>query len=299
MQQKAMNLIEWQEAFSTQEKCMAHLAELRWPEGFVCSVCSHTQAWFTPGHDLYACKQCLKRTSVTAGTLFHATKLPLTKWFVALYFVAVDKGGLSAERLRQYIDVSWNTANLMLSKLRLAMGQRDGEYRLSGVIELDEAFVGGKTTGGKRGRGSEKKTAILVACEQREDGKRAGYLKMQVVDHVNAAETKAFCQKAVAPEQHLKTDGSPTLKTLSSEHTLSSQVTAPKETATWLPWVHVAIANVKRFLLGTYHGVSGGKLQHYLNEFCYRFNRRFWLLQIPNRLAATALQQKPILRLAF
>ncbi len=156
---------------------------------------------------MYDCKQCRKRTSVTAGTLFHATKLPLSKWFTALYFVAVDKGGISAERLRLYIDVSWNTANLMLSKLRLAMGQRDSQYLLSGVIELDDAFVGGKTTGGKRGRGSEKKTAILVACEQKEDGKRAGYLKMQVVEHVNEVETKAFCQRALMPEQHLKIDG--------------------------------------------------------------------------------------------
>jgi transposase-like protein len=297
MQQKAMTLIEWQEAFSTQKKCLAHLAELRWPEGFICPHCSHTEAWFTPGHDLYDCKQCRQRTSVTAGTLFHSTKLPLTKWFTALYFVGVDKGGISAERLRLYIDVSWNTANLMLTKLRLAMGQREGQYLLSGTIELDEAFVGGKTTGGKRGRGSENKTAILVACEQK--SQRAGYLKMQVVNHVNEAETKAFCQQAIEPAQHLKTDGSPTLKTLSSEHTVSSQVTPPKETAKWLPWVHIAIANLKRFLLGTYHGVSGEKLQRYLNEFCYRFNRRFWLLQIPDRLLATALQFKPILRLAL
>lgn len=186
--------------------------------GVCLSQCSHTEAWFIPGHDLYDCQHCRYRTSVTAGTLFHSTKLPLTKWFTALYFVAVDKGGISAERLRLYIDVDWKTANLMLTKLRLAMGQRDGEYLLSGIIELDEAFVGGKTTGGKRGRGAENKTAILVACEQK--GKRAGYLKMQVVNQVNEAETKAFCQKTIEPDQHLKTDGSPTLKTLSSEHTV-------------------------------------------------------------------------------
>jgi hypothetical protein len=122
---------------------------------------------------------------------------------------------------------------------------------------------------------------------------------MQVVTHVNKTETKAFCQQAIEPDPHLKTDGSPTLKTLSSQHTVTSQVTPPKETAKWLPWVHIAIANLKRFLLGTYHGVSGEKLQRYLNEFFYRFNRRFWLLQIPDRLLATALQFKPILRLAL
>lgn len=299
MQQKAMTLLEWQAAFSTEEQCLAHLKALRWPDGFVCPHCSHTEAWFIAGHNLYDCKQCRNRTSVTAGTLFHSTKLPLTKWFTAMYFVAVDKGGISAERLRYYIDVDWKTANLMLTKLRLAMGQRDGNYLLSGVIELDEAFVGGKTTGGKRGRGAEKKTAILVACEQKDEGKRAGYLKMHVVEKVNEAETQAFCQKTLEPNQHLKTDGSPTLKTLSNQHSLTSQVTPPKETAKWLPWVHIAIANLKRFLLGTYHGVSGEKLQHYLNEFCYRFNRRFWLLQIPDRLLVSALAFTPIKRLAL
>ncbi len=293
-QQREITLIEWQKQFSTEEACIEHLTKLRWPEGFVCQKCAHREAWFTPGHDLYDCKKCRYRTSVTAGTLFHSTKVSLVQWFTAIYFVAVDKGGISAERLRQYISVTWNTASSMLNKLRHAMAERDKQYFLSGLIELDDAFVGGKTTGGKRGRGSEKKTAILVACENDAQHRRAGFLKMQVVEHVDTKEVKAFSDKCITPSQDLKTDGSPTLKTLEGEHRVESKVVPPKETSKWLPWVHIAIANLKRYLLGTFHGVSGSHLQKYLDEFCYRFNRRFWLLQIPERLLVSAIQCLPV-----
>jgi len=167
LKQQAISLKEWQERFKDEESCREHLAKIRWPNGFVCPHCQGKQAWYTGGHELYECQQCHKRTSVTAGTLLHATKIPLTSWFTAIYLMSVDKGGLSATRLQTYLQLSWNSAALLLSKLRKAMGSRDQQYLLSGLIELDDAFIGGKTTGGKRGRGSEKKTSILVACPPR------------------------------------------------------------------------------------------------------------------------------------
>lgn len=299
MKQEAITLLEWQARFSDEESCREHLLAIRWPEGFVCPHCEATEAWYTHGHDLYECKCCRKRTSATAGTLFHSTKIPLTYWFLALYFCAVDKGGISATRLMTYINVSWNTARLMLAKLRTAMGDRDAQYLLQGLIELDDAFVGGKTTGGKRGRGSEKKTPILVACENVAEENRAGFLKMTVVEHVDEQSVKAFAQQVIIPKQDLKTDGSHTLRTLEGEHRLEYQVVPPQESHKWLPWVHIAIANLKRFLLGTYHGVSGGRLQEYLDEFCYRFNRRWCELQIPNRLLHACLIHNPVMRSAF
>lgn len=295
MKQKAMTLVEWQNRFHDEESCLGYLAELRWPDGFSCSHCGGKEAWYVPGHALYDCKYCRKRTSVTAGTLFHATKLPLTAWFVAIYFCAVDKGGISATRLMSYIDVSWNTARLMLAKIRQAMGDRDQGYLLSGLIELDEALVGGKKSGGKGP--ADGKARVLVACENR--GKQAGYLKMQVVDKRNTKTVGDFARQNLQMGQDLRTDGCPTLKTLEGPHRVESLVLPPKEVCRWLPWVHIAIANLKRFLLGTYHGVSGEKLQEYLNEFCYRFNRRQWQLQIPNRLLYACLNHKPLLRLAF
>jgi transposase-like protein len=295
MKQEAMSLKEWQERFPDEESCRAHIAKVRWPEGFICPHCGGKAYWYTGGYNLYHCKNCNKRTSAMAGTIFHSTKIPLKDWFTAIYLVTVDKGGVSATRLQTYLQISWNSANAMLMKLRIAMGARDQEYLLKGLIELDDAFIGGKTTGGKRGRGSEKKTAILVGCEHDAKNKRAGFLKMKVVEKMDAKSVEAFSNEALEPSQDLRTDGSPTLKTLEGKHRVESQVIPPQETSKWLPWVHIAIANLKRFLLGTYHGVSGFHLQKYLDEFCYRFNRRWCTLEIPNRLLHACLIHKPTL----
>ena len=110
----------------------------------MCPHCGNTTAWYTPGHGLYDWQRCRKRTSVTAGTLFHSSKLPLTYWFTAIYLVAVYKGGVSASRLEAYLGISWQSARLMLARIRQTMGDRDQQYLLSGLIELDEGFVGGK-----------------------------------------------------------------------------------------------------------------------------------------------------------
>ena len=122
---------------------------------------------------------------------------------------------------------------------------------------------------------------------------------MEAVETLDARTVKPFSQQAFAEQQDVKVDGSPTLKTLEGDHRVESQVCSGEATGKWLPWVHIAIANLKRFLLGTYHGVSSTRLQEYLNEFCYRFNRRAWLKQLPNRLLFSMLIHKPKSRLAF
>jgi transposase-like protein len=297
MKQTEISLIDWQKRFATEEDCIEHLYHLRWSEGFICPNCGEKHHYFIKGYNLYECTTCGKRTSITAGTLFHSTKIPLVKWFTALYFVAVDKGGISAVRLAQYLQVSWKTANLMLNKLRVAMADRDAKYQLTGTVELDGAYVGGKDTSGKRGKGSRTKTTILVACEARDKG--AGFLKMSVVGSENAREALSFCEEAIEPASVLKVDGAIAFRGLGSDYSVVSQVCSGSASGTWLPWVHIAIANLKRFLLGTFHGVSGDRLQGYLDEFCYRFNRRWWLLQIPERLLFSALNCRPIKRSAL
>jgi len=299
LKEKEMALIEWQEKFSTEEACLDYLQKMRWPEGYVCEECRHQQYWYIQGYKIFQCKACRHQPTITAGTILHSTKLKLTKWFVAFYFCSVDKGGISATRLAKYINVSWNTARFMLKKIRTAMGEREKKYLLSGLIELDDAFVGGRTTGGKRGRGSEKKTAILVACENNAQWKKAGFLKMKAVTSVCETSVAEFSKASIQPSQDLRTDGSPTLKTQEGTHRVESQVVPPQETHKWLPWVHIAIANLKRFLLGTYHGVSGKHLQEYLDEFCYRFNRRWCELEIPNRLLKICLNHPPVVRPRF
>lgn len=170
----------------------------------------------------------------------------------------------------------------MLGKLRVAMGDQNRLYLLEGVIELDDALVGGKRPG-KGGRGADGKTAILVVCEHN-DGK-PGFVAMKGVNRrVDQDSVEAFAQEPIAPGQTLHTDAFTVLRILAEGHQHISKVTPPELADEWLPWVHIVISNFKSYVLGTYHGISGRYVQEYLDEFCYRLNRRFWENQIPNRL---------------
>ena len=291
MKAKEISFYEWQQQFSSQNKCLKHIAELRWPNGFQCPHCGHNHGYYINTRAHFECARCHKTTSVTSGTLFHATKLPLTKWFWAIYWVASDKGGISALRLSKLIGVNWRSAYLLLKKLRNSMGHRDSIYRLSDIIELDDAFVGGKKPG-KRGRGAQGKASVLIACENRED--KAGFIAMEVIDSVSKKNIEDFAKRRIKAQQTVRTDAYPANNGLAVHATHIAKITPPEEATEWLPWVHIAIANLKRFLLGTFHGTSKAYLQEYLNEFCYRFNRRFWESEIPNRLLRLCIDHRPL-----
>ena len=280
---------EWQKRFSSEQKCMNYLVEIRWPDGFQCPHCGHDHGWYTASQGRYECANCYRQSTVISGTLFHATKLPLTKWFWAIYWISSDKGGISALRLSKLIGVSWRSAYRVLRVLRNAMGDRDTLYRLTDIIEFDDALVGGKKPG-KRGRGAEGKVSILVACENR-NGK-PGFLAMEAVNSVNMINIHDFAIRRIRAGQVVRSDALPANNGL-VDHV--ARITPPEMSNEWLPWVHIAIANLKRFLLGTFHGTSKRYLQEYLNEFCYRFNRRFWEAEIPNRLIRLCLQHRPVI----
>ncbi len=159
-----ISFFEWQNRFQTEQNCHDYLLELKWPNGFICPRCGHEHANFIRTRQIYQCGACMHQTSVKAGTLFHRSHLSLQKWFWAIYFVGSDKGSISAVRLSKLIEVNWRTARSILKKLRKAMGHKDSLYFLQGLIEVDDAFVGGKRSG-KRGRGAEGKTPVLIACE--------------------------------------------------------------------------------------------------------------------------------------
>jgi transposase-like protein len=212
--------------------------------------------------------------------------LPLTKWFWAIFLAASDKGGISALRLAKLIGVSWITASRMLRKMRIAMGHRDSIYRLHDLIEIDDAFVGGRRSG-KRGRGAGGKSPVLVAVENR-DG-RAGFIAMQQVGSVTRESVAEFAQHHLPPGQEVRSDALASLREIGKTQHHAARVTPPDMAGEWLPWVHIAIGNLKVFLMGTYHGVSSKYLQEYLNEFCYRFNRRDWEAELPLRLLDACL----------
>ena len=118
MKAQVTSFWEWQQLYSNDDTCLAELTKLRWPEGFQCPQCGHDHGWLLSSRAVYECSQCHHQCSVTAGTLFHASKVPLTKWFWAIYWVSSDKGSVSALRLTKLLELSWRTANKMLRKLR-------------------------------------------------------------------------------------------------------------------------------------------------------------------------------------
>lgn len=275
-----MNMIEYMENFGTEEQCREHLFKSRWPNGFVCPKCGHTQCFDIKSRSLYQCKSCNHQVSVTAGTILDKTRTPLKKWFLAIYLMSQDKRGVSALSLKKQIDVAYQTAWTMCHKIRHAMGERDENYTLNGIIEMDEAFFGAPTEGGKRGRGTDK-TAVFVSVELTSEGKPE-FAKMKVVEtqdgeSVDGETVKAFVDKTIVKGSKIRTDGLNIYNTLSENgYMLTQKKYDPKNEPEHLHWIHIIISNTKALIEGTFHGLGSKHLQRYLNEFCYRFNRR-WL----------------------
>ena len=291
MKMPEISLLEWQKRYGTEKACAETLSKYRWPNGFQCPECGHEASYYIAKRRVHQCAKCRHHVSITAGTLFHSTNLPLVKWFWAIYLVASDKGGISALRLSKYIGVSWITARNMLKKIRTAMAHRDSLYRLfDEIIELDDTYVGGKKPG-KRGRGAGGKKPVLVAVENK--GKEAGFVAMKAVETVSGEEIRKFLERNLLNGQHVRTDALPALNVVGQNHHHEKKATPPEEASSWLPLVHIVIGNMKTFLNGTFHGVTHKCLQEYLDEFCYRFNRRHWEPELPFRLLNACLTHAP------
>lgn len=282
-----MDLVTFQQHFATEEACRDRLFKLRWPEGFRCPRCGCDTAYFLEKRMLYQCTSCKRQTSLTAGTVMHKTRTPLVKWFWAIYLVSTDKRGLSALALSRKVGIGLKCAWTMLHKIRKAMEARDAAYQLAGLIQVDDAFFnGGINTGGdKRGRGTNKVPVIVMAAVKDD---AITFAKMEVVDGVDSTNIKSVLVEHIAPGQTIRSDGYPAYniaKKASFSH--DKQIIYPKKGAPRhdvLKWVNILVSNAKAFILGTYHGVQKKHLQRYLDEFCYRFNRRFWPGQSFDRL---------------
>ena len=161
----------FREAFGTKEQCRAALVRLRWPGGFVCPCCGHRGHCVLAGRGLYQCNRCKKQTSPTAGTIFHATKLPLTLWFAAIHLIVTAKNGISSVELGRRLGVKQPTAWAVKHKIMAVMARREGETALSGRVEMDDAYLGGVRSGGKRGRGAAGKTPFVAAVSTSPEGR--------------------------------------------------------------------------------------------------------------------------------
>ena len=168
--QKGISLNEFLSLYGTEQQCFDALYHWRWPNGFVCPNCGHDRGCQLTTHKLQQCYRCNRQTSITAGTIFEATKLPLTVWFQGIYFMTQDKKGASAMKLHRQLGISYNAAWRMRHKLMQVMMERDRAHPLGGFIQLDDAYLGGERSGGKRGRGAPGKTPFVAAVETNAEG---------------------------------------------------------------------------------------------------------------------------------
>jgi len=290
-----MTLLEFQERFTTEDACIEHLFRLRWPNGFVCPRCGGTRYSVHKPRRLWEClnPNCRYQASVTAGTLLHRTHVPLRKWFWAMFLMVRQKNGISAMGLMRLLSVSYQTAWTMMHKLRKAMADRNARYLLHGVVEMDDSYFGAPRPG-KRGRGAADKAKVLVSVEER--GDKPGFSAMAVVDSVCGDELAEAAATQVAEGQTIKTDGLNSFKRVAEEgkHRHDRRLIGDNEAHKVLPWVHVLVSNAKRFLQGTYHGVSIKHLARYLHEFTYRTNRRFIESELFDALGIAAMSTTPI-----
>lgn len=273
MEDYPRTLQELEERFSVEEACRAYLFGLRWPDGFQCPHCGGKKFWHER-RGLYECAECGFQTSITAGTIFQDTKKPLTVWFRAIWQVTSQKYGANALGLQRVVGFgSYRTAWTWLHKLRRAM-VRPGRDRLSGIVEVDESYIGGKKKTGKRGRGAAGKALVVIAAQL--DGSRIGRIRLRRVADASADSLEDAIQQSVELGSIVRTDSwwsYSQLERLGYGHEVVRKEASIGENL--LGSCHRVAGLLKRWLLGTHQGaVSREYLDYYLDEYTFRFNRR-------------------------
>jgi transposase-like protein len=274
MEDYPKTVAESERRFATDEACRDYLFMLRWPGGFRCPRCGSGKAW-PLGRVLFECSGCGYQVSVIAGTIFQDTHKPLTMWFRAIWWVTAQKNGASALGLKRVLGLgSYQTAWTWLHKLRRAM-VRPGRDRLTGRVEVDEAFIGGQEEGAA-GRWTERKALIVVAAQ--EDGRGIGRIRMRRIPDASGPSLMTFVADAIEPGSTVHTDGWESYKALPKKgygHQITKLKGRNEMAAELLPRVHRVVSLLKRWLMGTHQGaVSPEHLDYYLDEFTFRFNRR-------------------------
>src|SRR3954452_4704545 len=287
----------FRERFGTEAACREALFAMRWREGLTCPACGHRGFCARRTRKVFQCNRCKKQLSLTAGTVFQDTKLPLTTWFAAVYHLTQGKNGISSIELARRLGVRQPTAWLVKHKLMRAMAGREAaKPKLAGRVEMDDAYLGGERPGGKRGRGAAGKAAVAAAVGTTPE-RKPKRLRLSVVKGFRKKEVERIAKRDFAPGTTVVSDGLscwPAVEKAGCSH-FPIVTGLGKRAATWTPfkWVNTTLGNVKTAIAGTYHHVSAKHAQSYLTSFAYRFNRRFQLDSIVERLAWAAAHTAP------
>lgn len=295
--QKGYSLNEFIQAYGSEEQCFEALYQWRWPKGFKCPFCSHDKHCQLTERKLLQCNQCRRQTSITAGTIMQSTKLPLTLWFQAMYLITQDKKGISAMKLHRQLGISYNAAWRMKHKLMQVMMERDDDTKLSGFIEVDDAYLGGERTGGKRGRGADAKTPFVAAVETTSEGQPTR-IRLSVVKGFRTQEILGWSQKYLDEGCTVISDGLACFSAVTQTGCEHDRIVCGGGRASVeepeFYWVNTVLGNLKSALRSSYHAVRPKYAQRYLSEFQYRFNRRFDLGAMIPRLVFAAVRTPPM-----
>ncbi len=296
--QQGMSLPEFLQSFGTESACCEAVLLARWPSGFVCPRCNSSAhcILFSLGRPLFQCHACRRQTSLTAGTLFGSTKLPLTTWFLAIYFISQAKTGLSALELKRHIGVSYPTAWLLHHKIMTAMATREALHRLSGAVQVDDAYLGGERAGGKPGRGSENKVPFVAAVSLNEAG-NPRFAKLTPVPGFTSEAIRIWARANLTAGTSVLSDGLACFAAVTDVGCTHYVEVVGQRKPRELPqfkWVNTVLANAKTMISGAYKAFGYAKYANrYLGAFCYRFNRRFDLADLVVRLVVDVCRCVP------
>lgn len=292
--QRGMSYEEFHRQFGSEEQCEAALVKTRWPQGYCCPRCQGKRAALTHnGRRLWECLGCGYQCSSIVGTIMEATKLPLTKWFLAMFLLTQSKNAIAALELMRQLGVTYKTAWMMKHKLLEVMAQREAPRALSGRVEVDDAYLGGEREG-KAGRGSENKVPFVAAVQTNRQGHPIA-VRLDRVKAFTKESIEIWAKVALAAPVNVVSDGLWCFKAVTTTaQTHQRIVTGSGRKAAKTPefrWVNTLLGNLKTALSGTYHAFDFEKYgQRYLAEFQYRFNRRFNLrAMLPHLLRAAVL----------
>jgi hypothetical protein len=289
-------------SYSNEKKAKIAFKKLRDEQGVTCKKCQSLHHYWKADKCQYECKQCRFRTTLRSGTLLESSKMPYRYWMIAIALVTATKKSFSAlEVQRQLGHKRYEPIWLMMHKIRITMGRRDDKYRLSGYIEMDEGFFESQREEGDKNTG-ERQVKVLVVAESRPAGKKSDnkskpekavrFIKMRVLDSITKENVNYEVQSNVEPAAKAVTDGKrcySALKDMLAKHEVVNSKDRD-DVSKNLPWVHIAISNAKKMCLGIHHSIKRDYMQNYLNEFCYKFNRRYCGESLFDRLLAAAVE---------
>jgi hypothetical protein len=295
--QQGYSLFDFIEDYGTEKKCEAALFKWRFPEGYICRNCGNKTYTQLRCRKLLQCNRCSHQHSLISGTLFAHSKLPLSKWFMAIHLLTQSKTGVSAMELKRQLGVNYDTAWKMKHKLLQAMKEADDKVLIGGIVQLDDVYWGGESRGGKRGRGAAGKTPFVAAVALNKDGHPVK-MKMTVIDGFRSDEIEAWATNHVHKNSIIISDKLACFRAVieaGCDH-ISMKTSGNLDLLDHpaFKWVNVMIGNVKNSLRGSCHTVGKNHLPRYLAEYCFRFNNRFNLRKLLPKLAMAAVNTPPM-----